>query len=456
MTILASLAAIAITAAAQQPAPQLAGSWEGSLAFGGRSIRVVLRVDEGGAAVMDSPDQGALNIPVEGPTVEGGVVRFGVAAVGGSFEGALSADGQTLTGALRQGAAVMPLVLTRGAPVAVKIAAPARPQTPQPPFPYREEEVVIDTPTDGVRLAGTLTLPGGDGPFPAVLLITGSGAQDRDETVFGHKPFRVLADALGRRGVAVLRVDDRGVGGSTAATDEPTIGEPTTGELSSDAAAAFGWLTTRPEVDPRRVGLIGHSEGGTIAPLVARTDSRVAFIVMIAGPTAPGGDILIQQSRRLLAASGDADADAKVALQTRIMAAIAAHADDEPAATAAVAELLRADGVSEDRVAAISSSAGGRWFRWFVSHDPGPILAALKMPVLALYGGRDVQVDADQNAAALRQASPSAEVMVLPELNHLMQTAASGLPDEYAQIEETIDPEALRTIVDWVLAHTGP
>lgn len=455
LTALAAATFVVAPVSAQEPAPQLAGVWEGRIAVGGQSIRVVFRVADDGSAVMDSPDQGALGIPADRPVLEGGVVRIGVPAVGGRFEGALAEDGQALTGALHQGAAVMPLILTRQAAGTAEAAAPARPQTPQPPFPYRAEEVVIDTPTDGVRLAGTLTLPQGEGPFPAVLLITGSGAQDRDETILGHKPFWVLADALSRRGVAVLRLDDRGVGGSTAATEEPTVGEPTTGELAGDAAAAFAWLAGRGGIDPVRVGLIGHSEGGTIAPLVARADPRVAFIIMIAGPTAPGGDILTQQSRRLLAASGDPNAAAKVALQGRIMAAIAAHADDEPAATAAVAELLRADGVPEERVAVISSNAGGRWFRWFVSHDPRPVLAGLRMPVLALYGGKDVQVDADQNAGALRETSPTAEIVVMPDLNHLMQTAETGLPDEYAAIEETIDPEALRVIVDWVAARSG-
>lgn len=455
MTLLAIVLAASATiapVAAQQPAPQLAGVWEGRLAVGAQSIRVVLRVDDTGAAVMDSPDQGALGIPVEGLTVEAGVARFGVAAVGGGFEGALSPDGESLTGTLRQGAAAMPLVLTRRAAGTAEAVAPARPQTPQPPFPYRAEEVTIDAPTDGVQLAGTLTVPEGDGPFPAVLLITGSGAQDRDETIFGHKPFWVLADALSRRGVAVLRVDDRGVGGSTG----PMQGV-TTADFARDAAAAVAWLATRPGIDPTRIGLVGHSEGGTIAPLVARMNPEIAFVVLIAGPAVRGAEVLTEQSRRIQQARGVAPAvvEANVALQARLMEAVAANPDSPQATATAVRGLLQEAGAAQSMIDEAVQQTGAAWTRWFVAHDPQPSLTAFEGPVLALYGGKDVQVPADQSAEALARMRPDARIVVLPELNHLMQTADTGLVDEYATIEETIDPEALKAVVDWVAARSG-
>ena len=455
MTVLAiAFAATAIVAPAsvQAPAPQLTGAWEGRITVGGQSIRVVFQIADDGSATMDSPDQGAFGIPADRPVLEGGVVRIGVPAVGGRFEGALSDDGQTLTGTLHQGAAALPLVMTRQASDAT---APAlvRPQTPRPPFSYRAEEVAFDA-AEGVRLAGTLTLPVGEGPFPAVLLITGSGAQDRDETVFGHKPFLVLADALSRRGVAVLRVDDRGVGGSSGPMQDVT-----TADFAGDVAAAAAWLALHRHIDPARIGLIGHSEGGTIAPLVAGDQAAPdpAFVVLIAGPAVSGAEVLTEQSRRVQAARGldPAVVEANTALQARLMQTVAANAADSEATAAAVRALLVEAGVPAAAVEEGVQQTGAAWTRWFVAHDPRPSLAALEVPVLALYGGKDVQVSADQNAAALREALPAAEIVVLSELNHLMQTADTGLTDEYARIEETFDPEALRIIVDWVAARSG-
>lgn len=458
MTVFAALLATALvataptTAPAQASAADLAGRWEGALSVNGVSIRVVLNVeaaDGGVRATMDSPDQGATGLLVEGPTIEGGVVRFGVPQAGGRFEGRLSEDGRTLTGALFQGPANLPIVFTRTEAVA-QVPALNRPQTPVGPFPYRAEDVVIDTPTPGVRLAGTLTLPEGQGPFPAVLLITGSGGQDRDETIFAHKPFLVLADALTRRGVAVLRVDDRGVGASTSPG-----GNATTADFAIDAQAAFDWLVARPETADARVGLLGHSEGGTIAPLVARADPRVGFIVLMAGPAVSGAEVLTEQSRRLQTAAGlPAEVvEANVAVQARNVAAIAAHADDPDAAEAAVRASMAGTGAPQAAIDQAAVEARSPWARWFIAHDPRPALSSLTIPVLGVYGGRDVQVPADQSATALRAAVPSAEIVVLPELNHLLQTAGSGMPAEYATIEETIDPEALKAIVDWIAAR---
>lgn len=459
MTILTlTLAAAVSLAGAQVPAGELAGRWEGRIAVGAQSLRIVLNVDAAGGATIDSPDQGANGLAVNGLSLQGGVVRFAIPAAGGSFEGALVDGGRTLNGVLTQGGASLPLVLSRvmeltpSAPPPTIAPEPVahRPQTPQAPFPYRSEDVVIPTPTPGVQLAGTLTLPEGAGPFPAVLLITGSGQQDRDETVFGHKPFLVLADALSRRGVAVLRVDDRGVGGSTgpAAT-------ATSADFALDAGASFAFLETRPEIAHDRVGLIGHSEGGTIAPLVAGADPRVAFIVMIAGPAVSGGDLLVEQSRATLLASGlpAAGVEATVALQARVMQAVAQHADSAEAAVAAVDPILAEAGLPEAQRQASAAQLSAPWTRWFVAHDPQPSLAALRIPLLAVYGGKDTQVPAEQNAAALRTVLPSAEIVVLPNLNHLMQPGTTGLVAEYGTIETTFDPSALTAIADWVAAR---
>lgn len=447
--ILASM--IAVAALQTAAAPQLAGQWDGVLSVGGQSLRIVLRVDPTGAAVVDSPDQGASGLPAVGPTLDGGVVRFSVPSVRGAFEGALSADGRTITGALTQGATAMPVVLTRTAETA-SVAGPSRPQTPVAPFPYRAEDVTFPNAPAGISLAGTLTLPPGDGLFPAAILITGSGAQDRDETVFDHKPFLIWADALTRRGVAVLRYDDRGVGGSGGGTPEDT-----TADFATDAAAAMAYLRTRPEIDARRIGLIGHSEGGVIAPLVAQNGGEPAWIVMLAGPSVSGGDILVEQQRRLATAAGLSSAQVENgnARQRALMDVIARNKDDAPAVERETVALLTAEGMAEAQAKEAVRPLVSAWYRWFVAHDPAPDLAAVHVPLLAVYGGKDLQVPADQNAPVLARVLPPAEIVVLPNLNHLMQTAGTGAPSEYGTIEETVAPEALKTVVDWVAARSN-
>ncbi|RZJ04190.1 MAG: alpha/beta hydrolase [Brevundimonas sp.] len=448
MILTSIIAAAALQAA---PAPQLAGQWDGVLSVGGQSLRIVLRVDPTGAAVVDSPDQGASGIPAVGPTVEGGVVRFSVPAVRAAFEGVLAEDGRSITGALTQGPASMPVVLTRTAETA-SLAGPSRPQTPVAPFPYRSEDVTFPNASGGITLAGTLTLPPGEGPFPAAILITGSGAQDRDETILNHKPFLVWADALTRRGVAVLRYDDRGVGGSGGGTPDET-----SADFATDAAAALAYLRTRPEIDPRSIGLIGHSEGALIAPLVAQNGGEPAWIVMLAGPSVSGGEILVEQQRRLATAAGmPADrVESGSAHQRALMEAVARNKDDPAAAERETVALLAAAGVSEAQAKEAVRPIVAAWYRWFVTHDPAPTLAAVHVPLLAIYGGKDLQVPADQNAPVLARALPAAQIVILPDLNHLMQTAGTGAPSEYGTIEETIAPEALETVVDWVAARSN-
>ena len=452
MTLLLSgLAAVAIAVApvqAQTPAAELTGTWEGPLTVSGQSIRIVFRIEAGGVAVMDSPDQGGFDIPVDAPTVQNGLVRLVVPSIGGRFEGARSADGRTLTGSLHQGGVTLPLILTRTSETAARLV---RPQTPVPPFPYRVEEVAFDNAeASGVRLAGTLTLPQGAGPFPAAILISGTGPQDRDETVFGHKPFAVWADALTRRGVAVLRYDDRGTGSSTG-----DFGAATIADFATDADAAFAFLAARSEIDPSRIGLIGHSEGGVIAPLVVQENVPVAWIVTIAGPAVKGGDIVTEQVRLIGLASGQSPTivAANTARHRELMTIIERHAQDGAAARRDVLADLLAHGAIESQAEQTADQMSLDWFRWLVAHDPAASLAALDVPLLALYGGKDLQVPAEQNAPVLSRLKPDAEVVVLPGLNHLMQPATTGLPGEYASIETTIDLQALSTVVDWVVAR---
>lgn len=443
-----SIAATAAIVAPAQAAPDIGGAWEGRLSVAGQSIRIVFNVAPDGTTTMDSPDQGARGIPSQS-SVEGRNVVFTVGAIAGRFEGVLSEDGRTLTGSLAQGGLTVPLVMERG-----QIAAgPSRPQTPRPPFPYEAREVAFDNPAaPGVRLAGTLTVPQGEGPFPAAILITGSGPQDRDETILDHKAFAVWADALTRRGVAVLRYDDRGVGASTG-----NFGTATSADFATDVRAALDWLGQQSGIDRERIGLIGHSEGGTIAPLVAQHGGDVAWIVTLAGPTVSGGAIIEEQAHLIRVAAGATpEQDAALgALQARLMRAVADNADDPAAVSSAVSAILVEAGQTPAQAASAGAQMSSPWYRWSVAHDPAASLRAVDVPMLALYGGKDLQVSPDQNVPPLRTHKPDAEIVVLPNLNHLLQPAESGLMQEYGTIETTLDPEAISTVVEWVVARSN-
>jgi pimeloyl-ACP methyl ester carboxylesterase len=303
-----------------------------------------------------------------------------------------------------------------------------------------------------VRLAGTLTLPKGPGPFPVAVLIVGSGPHDRDETIFGHKPFLVLADDLTRRGIAVLRYDKRGVGGSTGGAFDAT-----TADFAADARAAVAYLRTRKDIDRGRIGLIGHSEGGAIAPMVAADDPRVAFVVMMAGPGVPGDELLVAQNRAILKAAGGSEAALTTAEQAnrKIYGIVKSDVSDAEAQSQ-VATVLVGLGQGPMQARAGAAQASAPWIRWWLRHDPRPVLARLRCPVLAIDGSKDLQVVADQNLPEIRKAlkdDPDATVLELPGLNHLFQTADTGAVAEYAKISETISPLALTTIGDWVVAH---
>ncbi|MDB5416616.1 MAG: alpha/beta fold hydrolase [Phenylobacterium sp.] len=433
----------------------LDGSWRGALAMpNGAKLRIVVRVATGRygtIATLDSPDQLAYGFPLKDLIRDGAAVRFAAPSIKGDYAGTLSADGKTLNGSWTQGGRPLPLALSFDGET--KIAA--RPQTPKPPFPYRAEEVSVDS-APGVKLAGTLTLPAGHGPFAAVVMITGSGPQDRDETILGHKPFLVIADDLTRRGIAVLRLDDRGVAKSTG-----DFGKALTTDFAVDAEAAAAYLRIRPDIDPRKVGLIGHSEGGLVGPMVAAKDPKIAFVVMMAGPGAPLLDVLNAQRLALLPGMGVNEKQA-AALNVGMTKAVAAMKDAKTQAEAearAAAALKAAIPTLPDQVvktqAQMISSA---WFRALLAYDPRPTLRLVKAPTLAINGSKDRQVPAEQNLSAIRAAmkdNPDVTIIELPGLNHLFQTAPTGAAGEYADIEETVAPIALKTMGDWIVAHTA-
>lgn len=449
---------VAMAAVEQQAeAADLTGRYEGALRIGETSLSLVVRVSQGPdglIAVMDSPAQGATDMPINGLSEAGGTVRFSIPSVGGRFEGVRSADGSTWTGAWSQGGGSLPLILTRVAATAEVSApaAPSRPQTPVPPFPYLAEAVTFANRGAGITLAGTLTKPEGQGPFPAVILLTGSGAQDRDETIFDHKPFAVWADALTRRGVAVLRYDDRGVGGSGGGSRDET-----TADFAGDARAAMDYLALRPDIDASRIGLMGHSEGGSTALIAASEGAPAAFVVMIAGPALSGAALLPEQYARITSAAGASPEQVTEVRRVRaaLMDAAVRNRTDSAATAREVEAILTAEGAPEATRRQEAAALSSGWYRYFAAYDPGPALGGLRAPLLALYGGKDLNVPADLNGSVVTRLKPDATVVVLPGLNHLMQHAQTGLGTEYGTITETLAPEAIATVVEWVVATTG-
>jgi uncharacterized protein len=440
-----------------QPVIQgLDGAWDATAQRGEATLRLVLRVTtgpRGTIASFDSPDQLATDLPVSGLTREGDAVRFALPSGNTSFAGTLT--GERLSGRWADGTEA---VFVRRAAGAAEAAPPRRPQTPQPPFPYRAEEVSIpNASAPGVTLAGTLTLPEGQGPFPAAILVTGSGAQDRDETLFGHKPFAVLADYLTRHGIAVLRYDDRGTAHSTG-----RFARSTSADFATDANAAFAFLAARPEIDRRAIGFVGHSEGGMVGPIAATANPQVAFLVLLAGPGIPTRALLEGQRLAIARSQGESEAviERTAPLQTELAAIAAGDLDDAAARAALMTSLtdarLQALGVTAAQRDSMINTMLDPWFRWFLRYDPAPALRHFPGPLLALNGSLDRQVLPGPNLAGIRAATAGhrdVTVTELPGLNHLFQTARTGGVGEYATSEETMAPVVLSTVADWLRAR---
>lgn len=465
-----ALAVLAVTvfgsAGFAQAKDPLEGSWVGTLQIPGTSLRMVMRFEKATSGEytvkLDSPDQQASGIPGGKVTFDSGNLKVEVPAVQGSFEGKLSEDGAVIAGKWKQGGQEIGLELRRGA-----VKPSARPQIPKPPFPYKEIQVEYQSLDPKVKLAGTLAVPKGKGPHPAALLITGSGAQNRDEEILGHKPFWVLSDYLARRGIAVLRVDDRGVGGSTG-----NIEQSTSIDFAQDVLGGVAFLEKRKEIDPKRIGLIGHSEGGIIAPMAAVRSARVSYIVLLAGTGMTGAEILYRQAALISRAGGAPEAS--IALNKRVqqgMFEIIRNESDNAKAEQALKafwEQMKKEMSEADRARVASTEPSIQaqlkaimtpWFRSFLFYDPIPTLKKVKCPVLALNGEKDLQVPASENLAAIAAAlkeggNRKIRTRMFPGLNHLFQTCTTGSPSEYATIEETFAPVALKEIGDWIAQVT--
>jgi fermentation-respiration switch protein FrsA (DUF1100 family) len=437
-----------------QAAPsEIDGVWQGTLDAGALKLRILFKIistPDGLKAQTQSPDQNPVWISASSVTRDGSSLTITLKELDASFDGKISADLNSIDGKLTQRDNPLPLLLKRVKDLAAN--EPRRPQNPVKPYPYGEEEVTYANKASGNTLGATLTIPPGKGPFPAVLLIVGSGPHDRDESLMGHKPFLVLADYLTRQGIVVLRADKRGVGVSTGDAIAAT-----TADYATDAEAGVAYLKTRPEVNPRKIGLIGHSEGGVIAPMVAARNKDVAFIVMMAGTGVPGDQILVEQARLISLAGGigKEKADQNAANEQAILTLLETE-KDAAALDRKLHEKMAAEGVPEGQIGASIHVATGPWFRYFISYDPASALRRVKCPVLAINGSLDLQVPPVQNLPAIRKALQEAgnnhvEVDELPGLNHLFQTAKTGAPSEYGQIVETIAPVALDKMAGWIL-----
>ena len=428
------------------------GAWMGTLDTGAVKLRIVFHfanTENGLTSTLDSPDQGLMRISTSSVTRDGYSLKIEVQKLGGLFEGKIAPNLASIDGNWSQGGGTLPLVLKP-----VKDTAelePKRPQNPVKPYPYHDEDVSYENKAQNVTLAATLTIPQGKGPFPGVVLITGSGPQDRDETLLGHKPFLVLSDYLTRHGIAVLRADDRGVGKSTG-----IFAKGTTADFATDAEAGVAYLKTRPEIDSHRIGLVGHSEGGVIAPMVAARNKDVAFIVMMAGTGVRGDQILPAQREAIEIAMGKSPEEAaKNEANEKEMLRLVETEKDDAVLQKELKEKMAGE-VPEAQIGLQISQITSVWFRYFLTYDPATALRKVTCPVLAINGSLDKQVLPSQNLPPIRKALADAgnqhvEIDEMPGLNHLFQTAKTGSPVEYSTIEETMSPVALDKMATWIL-----
>ena len=437
------------------------GAWAGAIAIMGQKLEMVVTFSGEGAglkATIDIPQQGATGLPLTNVKADGAIVHFELKAGPGMavFEG--ERKGDAISGTFEQAGMKGTFELT-----------PKKAEAPEPPPPYGAEEVKI--PAGAVSLAGTLTLPPGAGPHPVVVLLTGSGAQNRDEEIFGMKPFRLIADHLTRRGIAVLRCDDRGIGGSTG-----SMAQATTADFAEDALAQVLFLRGRADIDKDRIGLLGHSEGGLVAPMVASRSKDVAFIVLMSGPAVTGEQILLAQGQLLAQASGIAPEQIarNTELQRKMFSAARTgqgwkeiEEQTYTAAREALEKLPEAqrrgipdlDGLARKTAGQQLAAARSPWFKYFIEHDPAPALAAVTCPVLAIFGERDLQVPTGQNRGAMEEifkksGNRQVTVHVVPRANHLYQDSVTGNATEYATLKKEFVPGFLDVLGNWVSEHT--
>ncbi len=443
----------------------LTSNWIGELKLpGGNQLRVVFKISESEdkkySALLDSPDQGAKDIPCGDVIISNDSIKIEVPVVSGSYEGKIDWDKKSISGLWKQAGTSLELSLS----YSENYTGLRRPQEPKQPFPYLVEEVLIEILEDDVYLSGTLTIPKEGEIFPAVILISGSVPQNRDEEIFGHKPFLVIADFLTRNGSAVLRYDDRGFGASTGDFSKSTIYD-----FARDVLAAIEYLKSRDDVDEYKIGLIGHSEGGMVAQIAAvENPDDIAFIVMLAGVGIPGDELILLQSRLIASSEGRSDDEIQRAIVNQIKLLDLLKSDkSNQEIEAEVKDIIYSS--FKDSPALNQESKGNierivdmqiktimsDWYRSFLKFKPSDYLEKIKIPLLALNGDKDVQVPSKENLVAIKNALNKAgnknfKTLEIKGLNHLFQSAETGGISEYGKIEETFSQKALDEILIWL------
>jgi fermentation-respiration switch protein FrsA (DUF1100 family) len=447
-------------------AQDITGQWNGVLKVQGTQLRLVLNItktDNGISSTMDSPDQGAKGIPTTTTGFENSILKITIASAKIEYEGTLGQD-NVIVGTFKQGGQSFPMNLSKEKIEKEKLI---RPQEPIKPYPYYAEDITFENKKAGINLAGTLTLPNKDGVFPVVILISGSGPQNRDEELLGHKPFLVLSDYLTKNGIAVLRYDDRGT-----ALSKGDFKSATSVDFATDVESAIEYLKSRKEINKKKIGLIGHSEGGLIAPMVASKSKDVAFIVLLAGTGIQGDQLLLLQQRLIGKVSGVSDEDLQKTeltnrkafdivnkstsleqLKTYLTTYIKQEMKDNPSAE-------KPQGMTDDDFVKMQvNQIANPWMLYFIKYNPTPALTKVKCPVLAINGEKDLQVPPKENLNAIKKAlakggNKKVTIKEVPNLNHLFQECKTGSPDEYATIEQTFSPTALTEILMWLQIQT--
>ena len=419
---------------------QVEGYWKGSLELGSQQLEVGFDIKGNDSlnVTFDVPAQGAFDIPAEGSFKDKNLT-ITISSIGARYQGAME-DGK-INGTFTQNGMDFPLELAKSEKQQVK---KERPQDPKEPYDYVTEDLFFENATDGITLAGTLTMPYGDGPFPAAVLVSGSGTQNRNEELMNHRPFLVIADYLTRHGIAVLRYDDRGF-----APSQGDAATATSADLANDAQAAFDYLMSRKETDHDNIGIIGHSEGGMINFMVAAREPKVAFIISLAGLAVKGSEILIQQKKDILKVQGLSDEaiDFSTSGDMKIYDIIE-KSNDIDEAKAEIGKQLKQYGFTTELIEQTVEQVCQPWMYYFIRHDPTDDIVATQCPALLLNGTKDLQVSATQNLTQFKKIAKQHHkknlvIRKMKGLNHLFQHCETGSLTEYIDIDETIAPEAL-------------
>jgi pimeloyl-ACP methyl ester carboxylesterase len=444
----------------------ITGEWNGLLKVQGMQLRLVFNVtknEKGISSTMDSPDQGAKDIPTSTTSFENSILKITILKAKIEYEGKLGKD-NIIVGTFKQSGQSLPMNLSKEKIEKEKIE---RPQEPTKPYSYLSEDITFENKKAGISLSGTLTLPKMQGVFPVVILISGSGPQNRDEELLGHKPFLILSDYLTKNGIAVLRYDDRGT-----AQSKGNFKTATSADFATDVESAISYLKTRKEINKNKIGLVGHSEGGLIAPMIASRSKDVSFIVLLAGTGIQGDQLLLLQQKLIGKVSGVSDEDLQKSEMTNreafdivkksynseklvidLTQYFKKHLQDNP-------NVQKIDGMNDDDFVKLQvKELATPWMQFFIKYNPANTLEKVKCPVLAINGEKDLQVPPKENLVAIKKAltkggNKKISTLEFPNLNHLFQECKTGSPEEYAKIEETFSPKAMTEILKWIQMQT--